>query len=184
MAKFTIDGYGQIELNNASFLRDGGVEAQSKISPVDFEDPGYAENGMVLQLNGPERMLEKPVADSGFPLVVLYTSESAGLYENHLTGLKNHKNDITGFYPRAGHPRMGDKWTTNCFGYGDGIADDEAAVTAIKAAKDTPLYAVPGAEGYIELTTTAPTEGLAFRVIKPHTMPDGQFAIQVQVISI
>ena len=36
--RFTIDGYGQLELNNVAFRRDGRVEAQCALDATDFED--------------------------------------------------------------------------------------------------------------------------------------------------
>ena len=32
-----IDGFGQIELNQVAFRRDGRIEAQCALNPVDFE---------------------------------------------------------------------------------------------------------------------------------------------------
>ena len=34
MAKMTIDGYGQVELNNVAFRRDGRIEAQCALRKI------------------------------------------------------------------------------------------------------------------------------------------------------
>ena len=45
--RFVIDGYGQIELNNCAFRRDGRIEAQCALDATDFATLP-AENGMLL----------------------------------------------------------------------------------------------------------------------------------------
>ncbi len=45
LARLVIDGYGQCELNNAAFRRDGRIEAQCALDETDFADVP-AENGM------------------------------------------------------------------------------------------------------------------------------------------
>ena len=49
MARMVIDGFGQIELNNVAFRRDGRIEAQCALSTVDFAS-APAENGMILRV--------------------------------------------------------------------------------------------------------------------------------------
>ena len=40
MARFVYDGYGQIELNNVAFRRDGRIEAQCKLKETTYEEDG------------------------------------------------------------------------------------------------------------------------------------------------
>ena len=42
--RLTIDGYGQLEINNAAFRRDGRIEAQCSLDATDFAST-VAENG-------------------------------------------------------------------------------------------------------------------------------------------
>ena len=59
LKRFTIDGYGQIELNQCAFRRDGRIEAQCALYDKEFaknqaEYVGgkiYAENGMILAVD-------------------------------------------------------------------------------------------------------------------------------------
>lgn len=44
VTRYTIDGKGQIELNNVAFRRDGRIEAQCALT-------ADAENGMVLAID-------------------------------------------------------------------------------------------------------------------------------------
>ena len=48
--RLPIDGYGQLELNNAAFRRDGRIEAQCALSS-DFSAKVPAENGMILAVD-------------------------------------------------------------------------------------------------------------------------------------
>lgn len=188
MARFKIDGYGQIELNNVAWPRDGRVEAQSTINADDF--PEGLENGMIVSVDGAAREFVAYSAD--LPWVVVYSTEKA--YDPMKSGLKNFKNELNGFLPRAGYPSVGDKWTTNCFAADDttgtGLFDPATAgdkagmVAAIDAKIAAGLYAVPDADGAMVVSATAAGTGPLLKVLKRYTMPDGSPAIQVQVIRV
>ena len=61
LKRFICDGYGQLELNQVAFRRDGRIEAQCALSPVDFEKVP-AENGMLLAVDNINRIVKFPVA--------------------------------------------------------------------------------------------------------------------------
>ena len=54
MARMIIDGYGQVELNNVAFRRDGRIEAQCKPDETDFSQ-AVVENGMLLAVDNVAR---------------------------------------------------------------------------------------------------------------------------------
>ena len=56
--RLTIDGYGQLELNQVAFRRDGRIEAQCKIDPNLTED--YVENGMLLAVDKAAGLVKYP----------------------------------------------------------------------------------------------------------------------------
>ena len=67
MARMVIDGYGQLELNQVAFRRDGRIEAQCALDATDFAtDP--AENGMLLCVDNATRTIKFS------KLVVIYQS--------------------------------------------------------------------------------------------------------------
>lgn len=177
--RLTIDGHGQIELNNAAFRRDGRIEAQCKLSVA-------AENGMILAVDTSKREVRLPKAEGeDCPLAVVYTSEH--LYSDIEVGLKNFINK-KGSYPRMGYPAIHDIWTTNTIGYDSAeFTSEEAILTAIKGAKDTALYGKVGAEGVVTLTATKPASGLCFKVatgMGAGSMPDGQIGVKLEVIGL
>ena len=121
MARMTIDGFGQVELNNVAFRRDGRVEAQCALSTVDFASVP-AENGMILRVKKASHEICFADASAENQLYALnYTTEH--IYDERKPGLKNFAtyaqvNGKDGFYPRMGYLAAGDLWTTNCVDLG------------------------------------------------------------------
>ena len=71
--RLTIDGYGQIELNNVAFRRDGRIEAQCKPNATDFST-AKLENGMLLAVDGANREV-KFATDGSLPVALNYSAE-------------------------------------------------------------------------------------------------------------
>ena len=163
-------GYGQIELNQCAFRRDGRIEAQCKIANAD-----YVENGMILAIDNTKHEVRYPaVGDYMFGLN--YTSEH--MYDERLAGgLKYYKTDKDSFLPRLGYLAVGDKFTTNTVVY-----DDAADITTMVYG-----YVKAGDNGYIRLSATEPDNAIAgaplLRVIDAKaTMPNGAPAVKFQCI--
>lgn len=180
MARLTIDGYGQVELNNVAFRRDGRIEAQCALSTVDFAEVP-AENGMILTVKKASHEIGFADASAKNQLYALnYTSEH--MYDERKPGLKNFKVEATDdFYPRVGYLAAGDLWTSNCVDLGS-----YASYDAVKAAlaSGTAVYAAVGTQGAPVLAAAAPSTGPVLQVIKATKMPDNQKAFQFQVLSI
>ena len=163
-------GYGQIELNQCAFRRDGRIEAQCKIEGAD-----YVENGMILAIDNTKREVRYPAA-SDYMFGLNYTSEH--MYDEHLVGgLKYYKTDKDSFLPRLGYLAVGDKFTTNTVVYDDTLTLTNAVYGYVKA----------GDNGYIRLSATKPTDAIAdaplLRVIDAKaTMPNGAPAVKFQCI--
>ena len=173
--RFTIDGYGQLELNNVAFRRDGRIEAQSKLDDTDFATVP-AENGMLLAVDEINRVVKFDV-DGSFPIALNYSSEH--MYDERANGLKNFYLDRNTFLPRLGYLSIGDSFTTNCIAYDSSeFADDAALVTALAKYKETPVYGGVCSNGAIKLTATKSnsTYGPIFGC-KPITMPNGSHGV-------
>lgn len=172
LTRFKIDGYGQLELNQAPFRRNGRIEAQCKLD-TDIE---YVENGMLLAVNRKTRTVGYPTGAADEVIGLNYTTEH--MYDERKEGLKHFRLDNGTFLPRIGYVALGDKWTTNCIAYDtDEFANEDALKEALGAVKETPLYGVPCALGAIKVTKTKGT-GYAVEVVKATDMPDGQYAVQ------
>ena len=162
-------GYGQIELNQCAFRRDGRIEAQCKIANAD-----YVENGMILAIDNTKREVRYPAAGD-YMFGLNYTSEH--MYDERLVGgLKYYKTDKDSFLPRLGYLAVGDKFTTNTVVY------DAADITTMVYG-----YVKAGDNGYIRLSATKPEDAIVgaplLRVIDAKaTMPNGAPGVKFQCI--
>lgn len=164
-------GYGQIELNQCAFRRDGRIEAQCKIADgIDF-----IENGGIFAIDNVKHEVGYPTASS-YMFGLNYTSEH--MYDERLVGgLKYYKTDKGSFLPRLGYLAVGDKYTTNTVVYDDSLTITNAVYGYVKA----------GDNGYIRLSATKPTDAIdgapLLRVIDAKaTMPNGAPAVKFQCI--
>lgn len=179
--RLAIDGYGQLELNNAAFRRDGRVEAQCALDATDFASM-LAENGMLLAVDNINRTI-KIAEDDSLPIAINYSSEH--LYDDTKSGLKDFALGKDDVLPRLGYLAVGDKFTTNCLCYdSDEYTDDDTLKTAIEAVATTKVYGGISDIGAIKLSATEPSVGPVLMVTKPFTMPDGQYAVQLQVLKV
>ena len=183
MARMVIDGFGQVELNNVAFRRDGRIEAQCALDTNAFDSQTPCENGMILRVKKAEHVITTCDSSAANQLYALnYTSEH--MYDERKPGLKNFylKSAAAGedFYPRVGYLAAGDLFTTNCIDLGS-YASVGAVTTALEGGE---VYAAAGTQGAIVLAGEAPSVGPVMQVIKKTTMPDGQDAFQIQVLSV
>lgn len=178
LKRLVIDGFGQLELNQVAFRRDGRIEAQCALDAEDFAEVP-AENGMLLAVDRVNRAI-KFATDGSMPIALNYTAEH--MYDERANALKDFKLEIGSFYPRLGFLSAGELFTTNCICFDDGeFADNEAVEKAMDSIAKTPLYGGISDNGAIKLSATAPTVGPVLLAVEKTTMPDGQFAIKFQV---
>ncbi len=180
LKKLEKDGYGQLELNNAAFRRDGRIEAQCFLDEVDFAELP-AENGMLLTVDNVKRIVRFPKEDEKLPIALNYTAEH--MYDERTPGLKNFKLQRGEFLPRLGYLAEGDKFTTNTVCFDDSeFTDEPAFIEALEGVKDTALFGTQCENGYIKVSATEPDKGIKLLVIKKTTMPDGQTAVKFQAM--
>ena len=179
MARMTISGYGQVELNNVAFRRDGRIEAQCALDTTDFASVP-AENGMILRVKKADHKVCFADSSAANQLYALnYSAEH--MYDERNPGLKNFKIEATNdFLPRLGYLSAGDLWTTNCIDLGT-YANASAVASALASEV---VYAAVGTQGAVVLDSAAPSVGPVIQVIKKTTMPDGQDAFQLQVLKV
>lgn len=179
LQRLTIEGYGQLELNQVTFPRDGRIEAQCALSTADFSTSTVCENGMLLGIDAVNRLVKKPTAGAVVGLV--YSTEH--MYDQRANALKDFFMVPGEFYPRLGYITLGDKFTTNCIAYDTAdFANDSALLSGLAGVASTALYGQYCANGAIQVVATAPTVGPKLVVVKKTTMPDGQVAAQFKVI--
>ena len=172
--RLVISGYGQVELNNVAFRRDGRIEAQCAPNATDFANIPV-ENGMLLAVDDANHCVKLP-KDGSLPIGLVYSTEH--MYDERLAGgLKYYNTDKDSFLPRLGYLSVGDKFTTNTVVYDDALTITNAVYGYVKA----------GDNGYIRISATKPSDAIAeaplLHVIDAKaTMPNGAPAIKFQCI--
>lgn len=186
LKRLVIDGFGQCELNNAAFRRDGRIEAQCELDATDFATD-VAENGMLLAVDKINKTIKYAV-DASLPIALNYSAEH--MYDDRANGLKDFSLKRGEFYPRVGYLAVGDLFTTNCICYDDSEFEadaqeettaEDALVAALEDVATTQLYGGISANGAIKVSATKPQVGPVLAVVEKTTMPDGQLAVQFQV---
>lgn len=185
IVKLAKDGYGQIELNQVAFRRDGRIEAQCKLDTTQFPADGtvVAENGMLFAIDRVTRTLKKATAALAATQVIGINYSAEHMYDERYLGLKNFALTSNDFLPRLGYLAVGDKFTTNTICYDEGTyADMDAVQTALEGG--TIVYAgiATDGSGYWQLVSSAPSAGPVAQVVEVHTMPDGQVGLMLHVI--
>jgi len=184
--RLTIDGYGQIELNNVAFRRDGRIEAQCAPDTTAFSGNAKLENGMLLAVDKVARKVTKPTDDS-LPIALNYSTEH--IYDERTPGLKNfYLNPEDDFYPRVGYLAVGDLFTTNCISYDSAVdsswTTESAFLSALASYATTAVYGGIGSDDCsILVSASAPTQGPKLKVVEYTTMPDGTTGVKFQVIT-
>ena len=181
ITKYTINGYGQLELNNVAFRRDGRVEAQCALDTSNFTSSAPLENGMIVAVDKVNNKI-KLATDATLPFALNYTTEH--MYDERKTGLQNFSlTPDDGFFPRVGYLSVGDLFTTNCLCFDTtAYATQTALESALTSAATTAVYGGYDSSGRICLQSAAPTVGPKMKVVKYYTMPDGQKAVKLQVL--
>lgn len=171
LQRTTIKGFGQVELNNVAFRRNGSIEAQCRLSEDFATVP--AENGMILSVNKDKGEVGLPTPQS-LMFALNYSAEH--LYDQRDKSLKSFRLTPGEVYPRLGYLVDGDRFTTNCL-----VFDTEEFEDETKALKKA-IYGGISSVGAILISETAPTEGPVLLVVKVTDMPDGQIGIKFQVV--
>jgi hypothetical protein len=170
--RLVVDGYGQLELNQVAFRRDGRIEAQCKLdSNID-----YVENGMLLAVDKANKKIKMPTGSDDL-IALNYTTEH--MYDERDKALKNFRLDKNSFLPRLGYLSAGDRFTSNCIAYDDSeFATEDLLKAAVSACATTPLYGKECSNGAILLTATKPTGLVCLRVVGEPHMPDGTYGVK------
>ena len=158
-------GFGVVEPNHLSAPRDGGVWAQlpaaSTIKQLEngqFVKYSYAEDECNFTGDGPWMLVfnEEKLYDERYQMHRDYVQKVTDYYDGKM-------------YPRVLRPALGDIFTTNC------LADG----TYTKGG-----YVAPGSDGILASVDKGDIDGLAYRIVKEYTLPDGQPAVKLQCVSI
>lgn len=170
-------GFGQLEINNCAFRRDGRIIADCKATEA-------LDNGILVAVDHVKKEVSalEAAPKDGQLAGILYSAEhNPADYTGMLREYINEK----GMFVRVGLLSVGDIFTTNSVLYNDtDYADLSKVKEALKAG--TPVYAAGGtaaSNGQMILQKTAPaaTVAIAGIVKEVTTMPDGQAAVKIVI---
>lgn len=169
--------YGVVEMNFATWTRNGRVPSQLPLSDQ-FTKQAPCENGMWLVYDELKKEVRKPTAVTENMAIVYSSEKDYGMIGQRGLG---YFCQVEGDYPRMGRPSVGDKYTTNTIDLGS-YANAAAVATAVNAG--TVVYVIP------DITTGVPklsssdsaTATLAGKVVKVYTVPNGDVGFKIEII--
>lgn len=208
---FDCNGFGQIELNQVSFTRDGRVEAQCDLDntvfashfPMTKEEATkgliYGEVGaflMVDKARGIATVPTKALSDKGLNMGINYATEK--IYNQFTPGRRNFCQVCDEFYPRIGYTEPGERLTTNTVAWESTSAifttanpDDDSDImyndvkAALEAGTEVYAYVVEGSDGKLTIgADKANALGNVYaHVVKAYTNADGTKAFKFEFIN-
>lgn len=168
-----------LEVNFLAARRTGQVKGQLPLDTDVFSVDNPAENGMLLIYDAVAGHVTTP--ESAGDLAMLHFSVEKE-YHHLFPGLRTFATTPEGFYPRLYALHAGDTWTTDAVEMG-GTTDEEVedALEALDPA-DGNLFTV-STDGWVDLSSAAGgTEDLLLKVIAKTTLPNGGYAVKLEVV--
>jgi hypothetical protein len=187
MATIKRIGYGQVEPNHLSGIVTGQIYAQLP-AHVKANDEDLVASITQLE-QGQFAKYDYAAGEVNFTgdgeFMLVYNEEK--LYDERYQSHKDFVYKVGDFtdkkiFPRLIRTYVGDIMTTNTF---EANTSNTAETTGVAIAEGN--YLAPGTTGFLEVikssgtpVTTLPSTGMAWKVIKIYTMPDGQQGVKLQ----
>ena len=190
MATIIRKGYGQVEPNHLSGIVTGQIYAQL---PAHVKGTEQGSANSITQLEqGQFAKYDYAAGEVNFTgdgeFMLVYNEEK--LYDERKQSHKDFVYKVGDFtdgkmYPRLIKTNVGDIFTTNTF---EANTSDTAVTTGVTIAEGN--YLAPGTTGFLEVIESGNTPvsslsgvtGMAWKVVKIYTMPDGQQGVKIQRI--
>jgi len=188
MADIKRKGYGQVEPNHLSGIVTGQIYAQL---PAHVKGTEVGAANSITQLEqGQFAKYDYAAGEVNFTgdgeFMLVYNEEK--LYDERKQSHKDFVYKVGDFtdgkmYPRLIKTNIGDIFTTNTF---EANTSDTAETTGVAISEGN--YLAPGTTGFLEVIKSSGTAvsslsgvtGMAWKVVKIYTMPDGQQGVKIQ----
>lgn len=190
MATIKRKGYGQVEPNHLSGIVTGQIYAQL---PAHVKGDAVGSANSITQLEqGQFAKYDYAAGEVNFTgdgeFMLVYNEEK--LYDERKQSHKNFVYKVDDFtdgkmYPRLIKTNIGDIFTTNTF---EANTSDTAETNGKDIAEGN--FLAPGTTGFLEVITSgsgstaasslSDVTGMAWKVVKIYTMPDGQQGVKIQ----
>lgn len=191
MATIKRKGYGQVEPNHLSGIVTGQIYAQLP-AKVNTATSGQPSNGITQLEQGQFAKYDYAAGEVNFTgdgeFMLVYNEEK--LYDERKQSHKDFVYKVEDFtdgkmYPRLIKTNVGDIFTTNTF---EANTSDTAETPGVTIAEGN--YLAPGTTGFLQVITSGSgstaasslsgVTGMAWKVVKIYTMPDGQQGVKIQ----
>ena len=188
MATIIRKGYGQVEPNHLSGIVTGQIYAQL---PAHVKGTEQGSANSITQLEqGQFAKYDYAAGEVNFTgdgeFMLVYNEEK--LYDERKQSHKDFVYKVGDFtdgkiYPRLIKTNVGDIFTTNTF---EANTSDTAETQGVAISEGN--YLTPGTTGFLEViksnstavTSLSGVTGMAWKVVKIYTMPDGQQGVKIQ----
>lgn len=190
MATIKRKGYGQVEPNHLSGIVTGQIYAQL---PAHVKGTEVGSANSITQLEqGQFAKYDYAAGEVNFTgdgeFMLVYNEEK--LYDERKQSHKDFVYKVEDFtdgkmYPRLIKTNVGDIFTTNTF---EANTSDTAETNGVTIAEGN--YLAPGTTGFLQVITSgggstaasslSGVTGMAWKVVKIYTMPDGQQGVKIQ----
>lgn len=193
MADIKRKGYGQVEPNHLSGIVNGKIYAQLPAVLITTEGEGASaktvetpvaqlEQGQFAKYNYADSVVDFASEDGEFMLV--YNEEK--LYDERKQSHKDFVYKATDFtdgklYPRLIKTDIGDIFTTNMIGAANTTGSEAEVTIGTDATLVVGAYLAPNTtNGILTIAASKPASGMAWKIVKVYTMPDGQPGFKIQ----
>ena len=188
MADIKRKGYGQVEPNHLSGIVTGQIYAQL---PADTTRT-VGENGTVTwtgikqleqgQFAKYDYAAEKVNFTGDGEFMLVYNEEK--LYDERKQSHKDFvykAEDFTDYkmYPRLIKTYVGDIMTTNMIGAANETSSEAEVTIGTDETLVAGAYVAPNTSGILTISAKKP-DGMAWKIVKVYTMPDGQPGVKIQ----
>ena len=178
-------GYGQVEPNHLSGIVTGQIYAQLPAgtkSGNTFTPMAQLEQGQFAKYDYANGVVSFG-ADVDGEFMLVYNEEK--LYDERKWRHKDFVYKASDFTDKTMYPRLirtyvGDIYTTNMITTANTVGSDAEVTIGTDETLVVGAYLIPNAATGILEVAKAKGAGMAWKIVKVYTMPDGQFGVKIQ----
>lgn len=188
MADIKRKGYGQVEPNHLSGIVTGQIYAQLPAITTTGEGTSAVKTPMVQLEQGQFAKYDYAAGEVNFTgegeFMLVYNEEK--LYDERKQSHKDFVYKAKDFtdgkmFPRLIRTYIGDIFTTNMIGAANTTGSEAEVTIGTDATLVVGAYVAPNAStGILTISASKPVSGMAWKIVKVYTMPDGQPGVKIQ----
>ena len=187
MADIKRKGYGQVEPNHLSGIVTGQIYAQLPAITTTGSGSSVTKTPMVQLEQGQFAKYDYAAGEVNFAgegeFMLVYNEEK--LYDERKQSHKDFVYKAADFtdgkmFPRLIKTYIGDIFTTNMIGAANTTGSEAEVTIGTDATLVVGAYVAPNASGILTISASKPESGMAWKIVKVYTMPDGQPGVKIQ----